>query len=601
MYRSRTAPAGVWMGPLPAQAPAFQPRDDLRAGVDAARAEGRDVVLASADGRPGGVGTTQLAAWYAHQAVRDRADLVVWVDPTGPEAVMSAFAMAAALVGAPGRGETDPEEDARALLDWLNDTDRTWLIVFDGITDPEQVAEWWPQRHSPTGWFLATTRLPGPIASSGRAATVEVGVFSAQESRAYLTARLAGVGGDAIDDVAARLGQLPLALSHAAAYMVNEGVDCREYLVRLADQSPDQDAVAAGVSLAAEAANGQEPVGLALPLLRLAATLDPAAHPAAIWDAPEVARYLADQCTATGGPEYVDSAEAARAAAVLQAYGLLSVDPMNPIWTVRMHGDTAAAVRAATPTTVHRAAAQAAADAVLRIWPDPDDYPDGAAYVAVLRGNAAVLAGQEGDPLWHPEGHELLFRAGMSLSMAELHDAAERYWRMLVDGGERVLGPEHDDVLGARRHVATAMVGQGRADEALPLLRRLVASLTEANGERDETTLSALEHLAVAATASGQTREGVQAAERLVAGRNAVDGPQDEKTLKASWILATCYRFDGRPDDAITSIQPVVAGYSAMWGLEHPDTWAVRQMLAALRAESRAVGGTDPKAHSADA
>jgi hypothetical protein len=591
-YRSWTALAPVCVGLVPALAPAFQSRDDLRARVDAARAEGRDVVLTRAADQPGGAGTSQLAAWYAHQAMRDKTDLVVWVDPSGPGSVMTAFAMAAALVDAPGLGETDPEEDARALLDWLAGTDRTWLVVFDGITDPAQVVGWWPQRHSSSGWFLATTRLPGAVASAARATPVEVGVFSEEESRSYLTARLAGAAGasEAVDEVSRRLGHLPLALSYAAAYMVNDGVDSREYLARLADRSPSEGAVAVSALLAAEAANRLEPVGLALPALRLAACLDPAAHPAGIRGAPEVARYLAHQRTsATGrtGPEHVDSGVAINAVDLLHRYGLVSHDATNPVWTVRTHADTAAAVRAAMPAAVHRIAARAAADALLGIWPDPDEYPDGAAYVAVLRANADFLARQEGEPLWHPDGHELLFRAGMSLTFAELHDAAAEYWRVVATGGERVLGPKHDEVMTARRHVAIAMNGQGRAAPAVPLLEGLVADLTEVNGERDESTLSAMEHLAVTTMTAGRTAEAVRVAERLVAGRKAVHGPGDEETLKAGWILATCYRYDGRPADAITSIEPVVAGYTETLGPNHPTTVSVRETLAALHVEAR--------------
>jgi hypothetical protein len=585
-FRSSTVSGPVSVGSVPALAPAFQPRDDLRARVDALRAEGRDVVLTSATA--GGVGMSQLAAWYAHQAIQDEVNLVVWVDPTGPGAVMTAFAMAGAVVGAPGHGQQNPVDDARAFLDWLRHTDRTWLVVIDGITAPAQVAEWWPEQHSSTGWFLATTRQPGLTPSAGRAAPVEVGVFSERESQAYLTARLADDGADSggTDEVARQLGHLPLALSYAAAYMVNEGVDCRGYLGRLVNRGAPDKAVTASALLAAESANAQAPVGLALPVLRLAATLDPAAHPGRVWNAPEVAQYLAGQRT--------QLAAIGEALAVLDRYGLVSFDPANPVWTVRMHGDTAAAVRSAMPAEVHRAAAQAAADAVLGIWPDPDDYPDGAVWVAVLRANAAALASQDGDPLWHGNSHELLFRAGMSLTFAELHDAADRYWRAVVAGGERVHGPKRDGVMGARLQVAIAMIGRGQAVAAIPLLEGLVADRTEVSGAQDTSTLTALEHLAMASVSTGRTGEAVEFAERLVAGREADGGPDDKETLKAKWLLATCYRFDGRPDDAIASIQPVVAGYTATLGFADPNTRSVRETLAALRAESRrAAGGTE--------
>jgi hypothetical protein len=601
-YRSATTLLPVCVGSVPPLAPAFQPRDEVRAAVAAARAAGRDAVLTCAADQPGGVGTSQLAAWHAHRARQDRADLVVWVDPTGPGAVMTAFAMAAVLVDAPGHGETDPAQDARALLDWLSGTDRSWLVVFDGVTDPAQVAAWWPERHSPSGWFLATTRLPGATASAARAVPIEVGPFTEQESRAYLTTRLArpagdGDGGGGIDEVARRLGHHPLALSHAAAYLVNEGVTGREYLTRLDGRAPGLSAAAATALLAAEAANRLEPVGLALPALRLAATLDPAGHPAGIWRVPEVTRYLTEQRAAGGQHprEPVDHEAAMDAISLVHRCGLVSAGLTDPVATVRMHPDTAAAVRAATPEPVLGAAARAAADALLAIWPDPDGYPDGAAYVAVLRANADRLARLEGDPLWRPDGHELLFRAGMSLTLANLHRLAEDYWRTLLAAGERVLGPRRDHVVTARRQVAIAMNGQGRGAEARPLLEGVVADSAELDGERAESTLSALEHLAIATMTGGATAEAVLIARRLLDGRTAANGAGDEKTLKASWILATCYRYDGRPREAIASLQPVVAGYTATLGPDDPNTRSVRETMAALKAEAaRAAGDRGP-------
>lgn len=103
------------VGRIPGLATAFQPRPGLRDRITAARSgTGGDsgsagVVLTQAvsssapsapspgsrvpatSGGPagvlsggGGVGKSQLAAWFADRAVRDRTDLVVWVDASAP-------------------------------------------------------------------------------------------------------------------------------------------------------------------------------------------------------------------------------------------------------------------------------------------------------------------------------------------------------------------------------------------------------------------------------------------------------------------------------------------------------------------------------------
>jgi hypothetical protein len=294
----RPAPAPVWpvlVGLPPAPASAFQPRRGLREQVLAARRHGDDVVLAQHDVRcdsrgtrvlagGGGVGKSQLAAWFARQAVEERtADLVVWVNATAPDQIITVYARAAAKAGVPGADGVDPAVAATALLEWLHTTDRTWLIVLDDITDPAHLTDWWPP-HRPTGWTLATTRLQDPtLISSGRQ-QIDIDVYTPRESVTYLTDRLTDMDrahllDDRAGDLATAVGHLPLALSHAAAYMIIQEEGCTAYLARYATgaerlaelmpASADPDAygrpVAVTLLLALEAADTAEPAGLARP------------------------------------------------------------------------------------------------------------------------------------------------------------------------------------------------------------------------------------------------------------------------------------------------------------------------------------------------
>jgi len=134
----------VRVGVVPALASALRGRTGLREQVAAARTRAGGVVLTQVLAGGGGVGKTQLAASYAVQALTDKVDLVVWVDTTGPDAVPAAYARAAVRVRAPGADGSDADVDAQAFLDWLATTTRSWLVVLDDITEPQQVAPWWP-------------------------------------------------------------------------------------------------------------------------------------------------------------------------------------------------------------------------------------------------------------------------------------------------------------------------------------------------------------------------------------------------------------------------------------------------------------------------
>ena len=243
------------VGQVPALASAFQPRPGLRDQITKARAAGTrtdntdsadssaadggggGVVLTQVLSGGGGVGKSQLAASYAGQAARDRTDLVVWADASAPGGVIATYAQAAARVQAPGRTgqQGDAEADARAFLDWAAVTGRSWLVVLDDITDPAQAAAWWPASYTGTGWVLATTRRRDPVLSGGGRHVVDIDVYGADEATTYLRQRLAAAGkAHLLDDRAAALaqalGRLPLALSHAAAYMIGQRVTCGAYL-----------------------------------------------------------------------------------------------------------------------------------------------------------------------------------------------------------------------------------------------------------------------------------------------------------------------------------------------------------------------------------
>ncbi|MFE4998622.1 hypothetical protein ACFRH4_46615 [Streptomyces mirabilis] len=149
------------VGTVPQLASAFQPRPNLRERIDQARAGHTTVVLTQVLSGGGGVGKSQLAATYAHQALAAGTELVVWVNAAETEQIITGYAAAAHRVQAPGAAGQDAEADARAFLDWLAATPRSWLIVLDDLTDLEAIGQWWPPPSAAEdGRVLATSQAP---------------------------------------------------------------------------------------------------------------------------------------------------------------------------------------------------------------------------------------------------------------------------------------------------------------------------------------------------------------------------------------------------------------------------------------------------------
>ncbi|MGW9123041.1 FxSxx-COOH system tetratricopeptide repeat protein [Streptomyces sp. NPDC055663] len=629
----------VVVGTVPVLASAFQPREVLRQAVDGARGHGRSVVLASDtphDEQPrsgtrasvhvmsggGGVGKSQLAAAYAREAVEGGADLVVWTSATDIQQVLSVYAQAAALVQAPGRTGTDLETDARAFVSWLAATDRRWLVVLDDITNPDAIEPWWPDSQRGTGWTLATTRLKHPRLTGGGRARIDVDVYTPAEATGYLTTRLTHDHKAHLIDhqapaLAETLGHLPLALGHAAAYMLRENTSCSTYLEQFSNRATHLDEllphwadterygrqVTTTLLLALDATD-QDPHGpLARTALRITAHLDPAGQPAALWTTNAFLTYLAHQQPAafparrnfslrrrrTSTARTITSEEALAGLRLLDRYGLITYDSSTDhLRAVRIHALTARAVRETIPKDQQPTAAVTAADALVEIWPDPDHTQRELA--ATLRTNTDSLTTHAGESLWTPDAHPVLYRAGASLLNAHLHSASSTYWEHMVADCERLLGNEHRSTLAARANLAASYWQAGRTNDAINIEERVLAECKRLLGDSHPYTLSTHANLALSYHQAGRTDEAINLLEHVVADHERLLGNEHPDTLTARANLAASYWQAGRTDDAIEIEERVLANRERILGNEHPD---ILTSLASLADSYRQAGRTD--------
>jgi hypothetical protein len=169
----------------------------------------------------GGVGKTELALEYAHRFASDY-DIAWWVPAEQPT---SAAAALAALAGRLGVEQvTDQSEMVAGLFDRLRGRDR-WLLIYDNAAQPDQLTGLLPP--GGRGQVLVTSRW----SAWGRQATpVRVNVLARDESVAFLSRRTGFDDQAALGVLAELLGDLPLALEEAAAYLEETGVGLGEYL-----------------------------------------------------------------------------------------------------------------------------------------------------------------------------------------------------------------------------------------------------------------------------------------------------------------------------------------------------------------------------------
>ncbi|MFJ8017439.1 tetratricopeptide repeat protein [Streptomyces sp. NPDC096339] len=591
------------LGSVPALASAFQQRPEVRAAIDQAVTGHTAVVLTQVLSGGGGVGKTQLAAAYAHHALADSVDLVLWVDASETDQVIARYAIAAHMIDVPNAlaGQTG-EKDARAFLQWLATTKRSWIVILDDITDPDAMQPWWPPSSAwGCGRVVATTRRQDAVLSGGGRAVVDVDTYSAKEADTYLRARLKSARAEHLldaqtDALAEALGYLPLALSHAAAYMINEDVPCADYLLRFNSSAARLDDllprhadtegygrhVAAALLLSLDVAQACEPVGLAIPALRLAAVLDPAGHPRDLWGGQAVTNYLTAHRAPMSSPDDADPVSPTQAKAALRLlhrYGLLTDDAQAGFRAVKLHALTARAAREHTPSGEQREIVRTAAEALTELWHMGLER-------AVLHTNVESLNDFAGDMLWEVEGHHLLRWVGRSLSVRGLATAAVPYWQRVSEASERLLGRTHRKTLLARRELAIAYLGASRSKDAFAVFQEDYAYDAEALAD------TALKTRQVAgskhALHRSQNALGLfKLLEDTLEVRERLLGPTNPATLACRAKLSIAYWNAGQQSQAISMLKLVLKYQNQELGIHHSDSVATALRLDTLRREHK--------------
>ncbi|MGA5003040.1 FxSxx-COOH system tetratricopeptide repeat protein [Streptomyces arboris] len=180
----------------------------------------------------GGVGKTQVALEYVHRFMADY-DLVWWISSEQGDDVVASLAELAVRLGAQG-GE-DMAAASQEAVDLLRRgvPSERWLLVFDNADDPETLRRYFPQGGS--GHILVTSRNQS---WSQHGDALPVDVFLREESIEHLQRRASGLTDEEADQVATALGDLPLAVEQAAAWIAETATPIDTYLEQLGRQAP---------------------------------------------------------------------------------------------------------------------------------------------------------------------------------------------------------------------------------------------------------------------------------------------------------------------------------------------------------------------------
>ncbi|MEU9145970.1 tetratricopeptide repeat protein [Streptomyces sp. NPDC048349] len=497
----------------------------------------------------GGCGKTAVAcALFAH-ATADGGRVGLWVNASDTTSLRSGMLAVAADRGAAEGELTAARSGLRAaadlVWDYLDRSDRPWLLVLDNADDPSVLRDGGWLRSSPRGTVLVTTRQASSRWWPG-AQLLHVGVLPRTDAAQVLRdlAPEAGTAEEA-EEIADRLGRLPLALTLAGTFLAHQVISpwtLTEYGQRLDIDLIDQGAVGIGgdsrhlvsstweLSLDAVADQG---LPEAQTLLRLLAC----------WASDPLPLSL------LAGLDLGTDLPAGRVEPALR--GLLDHSltelVQGPPRGLRTHGVLLDSVARGTPAEQRGQLAAKAAQLLLAKLPEIPERGIEAAPFRPLAPHVLALLRRvtEREDAERPvveSAAECALRLAVNLHRSGDSASALAVGTTAVDLARARLGEEHPLVVRLRQRVARTLRRLGRFEEAEALARRTLADCERLFGPAALDTLESCAILSIATWVNGGEAEGAALMRRVIEGRTAVLGPVHPQTLRARYILLELVR-----------------------------------------------------------
>ncbi len=477
----------------------------------------------------GGVGKTQLAVEYAYRQATDY-DLVWWVPAEHSALVVAALAALAAQVGIAIPGQA--KESADAVLQLLRRRERfpRWLVIADNASAPSDLADLLTAAGD-GGHVLITSRDP---TWTQVARTVEVDVLPRVEAVALLHARAPRLTDREADQIAELLGDLPLALEQARAWLTQSGMSAEDYADAvehrtreiLAEGTPVGYPVPVAATWTVAIDRLDDPI--AVMLLRLWAFFGPEPIPTDLIGSDAVALVSAGRAALAGDP-----LARGRVIARITRLGLVRLVDQGVV----MHRLVQAVLRDHTPVTVRDSMRQVV--------------------------HAVLAAAGPGDPAsW--------------VRYAQLYPHALA--TNLVDSDD-------DHARTAITRLVEYLRAVGDYSNSLTLARHAHRRRQHTLGDDHPGTITAADNLAQTLQAVGDYLGARILQKDVLARSRRVQGEDHPGTITAAGNLAQIVREGGDYPGARTLQEDVLARSRRILGKDHPDTIRAAANLAATLRE----------------
>jgi hypothetical protein len=528
----------IW-GNVPPRNLNFTGRDDL---IDELRnqltAGGTAAVLPAALHGMGGIGKTQTAAEYIYRHL-DEYDLVWWIQASQPTQIRSGLTDLAKYLGLPNSSEAHTA--VPTVLEALRRGNpvRRWLLIFDAAESPEMVRKFFPSNGP--GEILVTSRNP---AWAGVARPLEVSVFRRDESKDLLRRRGPDITDTEADQLADKLGDLPLAIEQAAAWRAETGMPVVEYL-RLFDEkvaeifdsatSPDYEvSVAAAWNVSFDELRKRN--AAAHQILNICAYFSPE----------PISRELFTNVRGVSiSPELDvtlrDPIQLARAIRDINRYGLAKIDHSNN--TIQLHRLVQLVLRTRLITPKVQAQMRHGAHQLLaNLDPrDPEAIRNWPRYQELLPHAYAAEAMDCSDSYVR----QLMINLMRFLFEWGDHDEAAKLAGRALEDFTAKLGPSDPQTLDVALRLGLYLWVQGQFADARELNQRTLKQRIQASGDDSEEVLAVQANILADLNAEGDFAGARRLSEEILLKTSRLLGDDDPETLQAAYLHGISLRLTG--------------------------------------------------------